>query len=169
MNPTATVMKKEIRAIASYRALIISKAVISLLLGIAASYLAYFRYPASPLYILLLLNVLPPILKFALQDYAKRYPSQLLASITQDSSFSLNYLKEKYKYSKAGYVSNSASYVTALFLMCLWQLYYSRSDSVGPYMALAPVTIMATGLVLRFLSALLYNVKLHYDIAHNKM
>ncbi|HHV09799.1 MAG TPA: hypothetical protein GXX75_05930 [Clostridiales bacterium] len=169
MNHTASIMKKEIRAIASYRALIISKAFISILLGIVTLYLAYFRYPASPLYILLLLNALPPILKFAFQDYAKRYPNKLLLGITQDTDFTLNYLKGKYKYSKPGSVSNSVSYIIALFLMCLWQLQYSRSGNTGPYMTLVPVTIMAAGLGLRFLSALLYNFKLHYDISHNKM
>jgi hypothetical protein len=62
MSKDAVTMNNEIRVIARYRALIISRYFITLLLLIMSLYLGFIRYALSPFYILLALNVIPTIL-----------------------------------------------------------------------------------------------------------
>ena len=169
MNESASQMKKEIHIIANYRALIISKHFISLLLLAATLYLGIFRYPISPFYILLFLNILPYILNYAFRDYAGRYHSKLLISITQDIPFRLVHLKEKYKYTRLSYISNSFSYLLALLLLCLWQINYNTTADMVPTIAILPVSILITGLALRLLGVFLYFIKVPYDLSNNRL
>jgi len=93
MNIKASLMKNEIHTIAGYRALKISKYSITLLLGITTLYLGFLRYPASPFYILLILNILPPISNHAFKEYATKYSAnKLLHGIVDDIPFQLNNL-----------------------------------------------------------------------------
>ena len=170
MNGKAATMKKEINAVAGYRALMISKYFITLLLGIASFYLGIIRYAMSPFYILLMLNILPPILNYALKDYAKKnIVNRLLAGFVEDIPFQLNMLKRKYKYSRLNYFSNSISYLFALLLLCLWQYNYNITENINELIIKLPLTILATGVSLRFLGIVVYRLKFPYDLSHNKL
>ena len=169
MSENAIIMKKEIRAVSNYRALIISKCYLTSVLGIASLYLGFLRYAMSPLYILLLLNILPPILVIAFHDYGKKYKVKVLLSITKDTPFQLSSLKKKYKYSKLSYVTNSVSYLFALILISLWQFNYNTSVNINTGLIKLPVIILITGVSLRFLGSLFYKIKIRYDLSHNKV
>jgi hypothetical protein len=169
MNDTASVMKKEIRLIAGFRALIISKYLLSLLLGFITLYLAQKNLTVSPLYVLLFLDLLPQIISYALKDYAKKSDHKILKAITEDHEFKLKQLKSKYKYTKLHYFSNSVSYLLALFLICLWQINYSHSMQNYPGLVNAPLFLLATGLLVRFFGVIFYQFKLPYDLRHNKL
>jgi hypothetical protein len=162
-------MKSEIRAVSGYRALIISRNYISLLLGIVSLYLGFIKYAVSSLYILLLLLALPPILRFALLDYSKKNPSRFIAGITKDIPFKLNFLKEKYKYTRLNYISNSISYLFALVLICLWQLNYRSRTDIATFLIYVPEFILVSGLLLRLLGAAFYRLKFPYDLSHNRL
>ncbi|MDF2945033.1 MAG: hypothetical protein K0S01_3891 [Herbinix sp.] len=169
MNENAITMKKEIRAVANYKAILISKNYITILLGIIALYLGIYKYIMSPLYILIVMNALPPILTFALKDYAEKYKLQALTNITEDKPFRLSNLKRKYRYSRVKYVANSISYLLALFLISLWQYKYNNSEDIQGILINVPVLILASGLALRFLTIIFFQIKLPYDVSHNKV
>lgn len=169
MNKTASQMNKEIRIIANYRALIISKYFISVLLVAATLYLGVFHYPASPLYILLFLNILPPILNYALKDYAGRSNKNSFLKITSDQPFKLSRLKEKYKYCSLSHLSNSVTYLVALLLICLWQVNYNSFADTAPAISIIPISTLITGLVVRFLGIMIYMFKFPYDLSHNRL
>ena len=168
MDQTASIMKREIRMIANHRALMVSRYFFSILLGIASLYLGFKRYPVSPLYILLFLNILPSILKYAIQDYSQKYRNRLVIAISTEEPFKLENLRTKYKYSKQVYISNSISYLIAIFLICLWQINYNNTG-IDSAISILPISILSLGLMLRFLSVLLYRIKLPYDLSHNRI
>lgn len=167
MGKDAITMKNEIRAIAKFRSLIISRYFITLLLLIVSLYLGFIRYALSPFYILLALNVLPAILNNVFKEYACK--SKLLSDITKDQPFKLNYLKGKYKYSRLNYVSNSISYLITLLLIGLWQYNYSNSGNIKELIIYIPAIILVIGVLLRFLGNVFYQLKIHYDLSHNRV
>lgn len=169
MNETASVMKNEIRMIAGYRALIISKYYFLLLLGMLGLFLAQKNLAASPLYVLLILSTLPPIISYALNDYAKKITHRLLIAATKDPQFKLKQLKSKYRYTRIKYVSNSVTYVFALLLICLWQVNYSNTMQAYPFLIYIPLVILISGLLVRLLGVVFYRFKLPYDLRHNKL
>lgn len=169
MNEKAAVMKKEIRAIASYRALMISKWFISSALLITALYLGIRRFPISPLYILLFLNALPVIISYTVNDYSRKSKNKIIQNMQKDDFFLLASLKKKYKYTKLRYISNSLSYLVALVLISLWQYNYNAFYYIPANFKYLPVRILATGLAIRLLGIVFYRLKLHYDLSYNKV
>ena len=169
MNKKTTIMNKEIHAIASYRALMFSKWFLSICLLIMALYLGIRRFPVSPLYILLFLNALPIIFSFAVIDYNKKGQNKLLQNLVKEDSFLLGTLKTKYKYTKLRYAANSISYLTAIALMGLWQYSYNVQYYVPVYLKNIPVFILASGLAVRLVGIVFYQLKLRYDLSNNKV
>ena len=169
MKEKAAIMKKEIRAVAYYRALIISKWFLTSVLLIMALYLGLRRFPISPLYILLFLNVLPPILSFAVIDYSKKAQYKLLQNMVRENDFLLGTLKKKYNYSKLRYISNSASYLISLILISLWQYNYSQSYYLPEHLRLIPILSLSVSILIRILGSGFYQLKFRYDVSHNKV
>ncbi|MDD3172816.1 MAG: hypothetical protein PHF63_04020 [Herbinix sp.] len=169
MNEKSIIMKNEIRAISKYRALILSKYYFNIILGFVTLYLGALRRPISSFYIFLFLNFLPPIFSFALKDYAQKYNNKIIRDIMLDNPFQLNNLKRKYNYSKMSYVANSASYFISIILICLWQINYSNTENINVFLNKLPIFILATGLILRFLAVIIYQIKLQYDLFNNKV
>lgn len=169
MNEKAALMKREIRAVANYRALMISKWFLSFALLFAALYLGIRRFPVSPLYILLFLIILPPIIAFGLKDYGKKTNNKILLDIIMDNPFLLETLKAKYKYTKLHYISNSVSYLISFFLIGLWQYVYSQQYYLSAYLRSLPIMLIVTGIIIRLLGIWFYQLKIRYDISHNKV
>lgn len=169
MNEKTAVMKKEIRAIASYRALMISKWFLSSALLIIALYLGIRRFPISPLYILLFLNALPAILSYVVNDYSKKSQSKILQEIRKDDPFLLGNLKKKYNYTKLRYASTSISYLVAIALIGLWQYNYTVFYYIPVKLKNVPILILAFALAIRLIGIISYRLKLHYDLSHNKV
>jgi hypothetical protein len=169
MNEKAIIMKKELRAVANYRALIISKNFLSFVLLIIALYLGIRRFPMSPLYILLFLNFLPAIFRFAANDYGMKSDNQYIKDLIKDETFLLSSLKAKYRYSRLNYVTNSVSYLISLILIALWQYNYNNQYYLSDFLKQIPVTVLAAGLVIRLFGVLFYNRKLPYDVEHNRV
>lgn len=165
----AAVMRKEIRSISNYRALLISKYFISISLVISSFFVGYYGYAASPVYILLLFLVLPSILTFAFKDYSTRLENKILKNITKDNPFVLNSLKRKYSYSKVNFVSNSVIFFFILLLILLWQLSLYRIVYVNPIILYQPTMIITSGVMLRIILIIYYQIKLPYDLTHNKL
>ena len=168
MEQTSLIMKREIRVIANHRALMLSRYFLSILLGIVSLYLGFLRYPVSPLYILLFLNILPSIIKYAIHDYSNKNRNHFITAISAEKPFKLENLKAKYKYSKLVYISNSISYLLAIFLLCLWQINYSNTE-IDSIISILPLSILAAGLMSRFLGLFFYRIKLPYDLLHNRI
>lgn len=169
MKEKATIMRKEIRAVANHRALIVSKSILSAALLIASLYLGILRFPLSPIYILLILNALPAILSFAANDFGKKSQNIILHNIIKDSPFQLGTLKMKYKYTKLRYVSNSVSYLISLILIGLWQYNYSRQHYLPNYLKFLPIFLLASSILIRLIGMWIYPLKFRYDISHNKV
>ena len=169
MNEKAAIMNKEIRAIAYYRALIISKLFLSFTLLAVALYLGLLRLPISPIYIMLFLNALPPIFSFTANDYYKKSHNKILQDIIKEDPFLLGSLKRKYKYTKLRYVTNSVSYLISLFLMALWQYSYSQQHYLPDYLKSIPIILLSSGIMIRLLGNWFYQLKLRYDLSHNKV
>lgn len=169
MNKTAFIMKREVRSIASYRALIFGKYFLTILLGALSLYLGLKRYPMSPLYILIILSILPPILVYALKDYSKKSSIPILTAIVHEPEYKLTHLRDKYHYSRISYIANSISYLFALLLICLWQYNYNQTMQSHPILLLLPVIILVTGVISRFFIYIFYYFKLPYDLTHNKL
>jgi hypothetical protein len=169
MNEKTKIMNKEIHAIASHRALLISKRFLSFCLLITALYLGIRRFPVSPLYILLFLNALPIIFTFAAKDYNKKGQNNFLQNLVREDSFILGTLKSKYNYTKLNYVTNSISYLTAIALIGLWQYNYNMQYYISSNLKSIPVLILASGLTVRLVGIVFYQLKLRYDLSHNNI
>jgi len=165
----ATVMRKEIKIISNYRALLISKFFICICLIIASYIVGYFGYATSPVYILLIFMVLPPIFSFAFKDYSKKFNYNFLKNITEDAPFLLINMKRKYNYSRVGYVSNSITFIFTLLLLCLWKYNLNSIDHTNPLIIYLPNIIIAGGLLIRIIVIIIYQVKLPYDLSHNRL
>lgn len=169
MNDKAIIMKKEIRLLSQYRSLIISRHFLTLILSITAMVFSFFRYNLAPLYTVIVLNAFPPFLTFAISDYSKNARKPLLIAITKDESFLLEHLKKRYRYSRLNYLANSLTYLIAMFFLALWQYNFSTTSPVPPYLQKLPVIILSTGLLLRMIGIPIYQIKLHYDLTHNRL
>lgn len=168
MNNKSMLMKNEINIIAKHRALLLSKHYFTLVLSLISFYLGTMRLAVSSLYILIVLNALPPILHYAVKDYASKNTHKSLG-ITQETPFLLNSLKSKYKFSKLSYAANSIVYLIMVILICLWQINYSYTDHLNVFLRKIPFLTLITGLTLRFLFVVIYRIKLPYDLMHNRV
>lgn len=169
MNEKSSLMKNEIRLIARYRGMMISKYYFILILSLITIYLSMLRLAPSSLYILFTSVVMVPILKFMLIDLSHKHHNRFLTEIKQESPFLLSSLKQKYNYSKTNSFVNSITYIITCLLICLWQISNSLSDELNTYLCRLPFTVLITGVMLRFLSVAIYRAKLPYDIIHNKL
>lgn len=169
MNDKAMIMKKEIRLLSQYRSLIISRHFLTLILSITALGFSLFRYNLAPLYTVILLNAFPPVLAFAISDTGKKTSKPLLIAITKEESFLLEHLKQRYRYSRLNYLSNSITYLIAILFLALWQYNFSTTSPVPPYLLKLPVVILSAGLLLRMIGIPFYQIKLHYDLTHNRL
>lgn len=167
MNNNTMDINKEIRSLSNYRALLLSKYYISVLLLIVSIYLVIKKYPASSFYILIILYTFPAILNFALSDYAKKYKSKLLLRITKDIPFILQSLKNKYKYTQLNYISNSITYLLCMLLLFLWQISYSKSSE--GLLSLVPYIIIVSGIAVRIIFLIIYHFKLTHHVKHNRI
>lgn len=165
----ATAMKKEIRSLSNYRSLQICKLFISVSLVIASFYVGLLDYAASPVYILLFYLVLPPLLSFILKDYNEKHNHPFLQSLIKDQPFLLNTLKKKYHYNKLNYTVNTISFFFVLFLLCLWQYNLSTMETVNKIASALPKIIITGGVLIRIIGSILYQLKLPYDLSHNKI
>jgi hypothetical protein len=169
MNDKAVIMKKEIRAVAYYQALIISKRLLSILLLLMSLYLGLLRFPMSPLYVLLFLNALPFVISYASKEYSKKNQNRILLELVKDDPFLLSTLKKKYKYTKLRYMSNSVSYLFSLFLIGLWQYSYRIHYYIPDNLQNIPVLFLSSSLLVRLIGIIFYQWKLPYDLSHNKL
>lgn len=169
MNEKALIMKAEIRSISNYRALIISRISLSICLTASAFYVGILGYPASPLYILLMLNLLPSILSYIFKDCAMKYRNRLFKFITEDPAFYLRILKKKYHYSHLNHVTNSLSFLIALVLLIYWQYYCSTLQTINLFIIYQPALIVIINVLLRFFCIIFYRFKLPYDLSHNHL
>jgi hypothetical protein len=168
-NNKALVMKNEIRAIAGYKALLISKFFICLCLALSAYYVGYIGYASSPVYILLVYFVLPSILSYAFKDYSGKLDHKFLKEITNNPPFLLNSLKRKYHYTRVNYVTNNISFFFILFLICLWLSSMYKIDNISVFTLSIPKFMLIVGILLRILGNIFYLLKLPYDLTHNKV
>jgi hypothetical protein len=167
MNKQANHVDTEIRSIANYQALIISKYYISSILILITLYLGFFRYNVISLYILIILTLFPHAFAVAIRDYADKTGARFLAGITADSSFQLASLKSKYNYTKLKYVSNSISYLITMLLIGLWQYSYNKELSLREEVRYLPLLVMSSGLLLRLLGVFYYRIRLSYSLSHD--
>lgn len=167
MNQKAILMKTEIRKVTSYHSLIICKKVTTLGLACSAYYVGYRGYFLSPLYILLLLNILPPIISFYIKE--NYLSNNKIQSIFKDTPFLLSQLKTKYQYTKIKYISNTVSYLFTLFLLILWQYNYITLDRTPALLIHLPYSIFLGSVLTRFTLLILYRIKIPYDILHNNL
>ncbi len=169
MSENAIIMKREIRTLAQYRSLMISRHFLTVLLSITAFWFAIFNYNMAPLYTVLLLNAFPPVLSYAISDYAKKTKLPLLISITKEDPFLLNNLKKRYHYSRIKHLSNSVTYLIAMLFLALWQYNFSTKAVIPFYLEKLPVILLCVGLLLRLSGIPCYRFKLHYDLTHNRV
>lgn len=169
MSDKSLLMKHEIRNVSGYRALIVSKYYFITVLSLITIYLCILRLAASSLYILLSPVLLPSVLNYVIRDHAKKSHHKLWNEILQERPFCLSILKSKYGYSRLNYVSNSITYLVTILLTGLWQLNYSLTENLSPYIDKLPFFVLISGLTLRILAVIIYQIKLPNDLRHNKV
>lgn len=158
-------MNMEITTIANFRALIISKLYIIAMLGLTAFYYGIFQYNQSPLYIIIVMCILPLFIKQALISW-KSDTNRFLKAM-EDTPFLLDNLKAKYKFKRQTYVANSVTYLVAALLILLWQYKSMEVDYFQDFLIYVPVFILITGIIVRFLCFIIYRIKLPYDLKNN--
>lgn len=169
MATKSSIMKREIYVIANHKALMMSKYIMTFLLGLVSLYLGYKKYAPLSLYILIVLNALPPILSYFYMDYSTNNPESSLVEGLKDAPFHLQLLKEKYKYTKLNHLTNTISYSASLLLMLLWQINYNRREDLGEILSVIPTVLLIPIVFLRIFLIIIYQLKLHYDLFHNKL
>lgn len=162
-------MKREIRIIANHRALMLSKYIMTFVLSIISLYLGMKKYAPMSLYILLVLNALPPILSSFFRDYSSNNPDKPLVKSLEDIPFQLNMLKNKYKYTKLSYLTNTVSHSISLILTLFWQINYNRREDLSVILSRTPTVLLLIFIFLRFSMVFVYHIKLRYDLSHNKL
>lgn len=167
MNSKLSLMKNEIRIISKYQALILSKYYFTATLSFISFYLGVKRMAVSSLYILIMLNALPPIFVFFLKDYSIRY-NKFLSNLAKDIPFQLSFLKAKYNFSRIKYLTNAVAYLIMILLICLWQINYYNEEIKG-FLSRLPLTILIIGLTLRFSAVIFYRIKLSHDLMYNRI
>lgn len=169
MNEKSQQINNEIRLIARYRGLIISKYYFIMILSLITIYLSILRLAPSSLYILLIMVVMVPVLKSIQKEISIKHHNRFFAEFQQEIPFILGSLKQKYKYSGINSFANSTAYIIMCLLICLWQIRYSLSMDLNPYLRRVPFAILVTGVLLRFLSVIIYRIKLPHDVMYNKL
>ena len=162
-------MKREIRLISSYRSLMIGKYFLNLSLAFSIYQVVIHRLAISPLYILFLLNVLPPIITFCIIDYNHKHDNIKFKDFTYDRPFLLTTLKKKYNYHINLYLSNSISYLFSLVLLVLWHINYFYISKPNYWIVYLPIFIITSSLFLRIGVYWFYRLKLPQDIIQNKL
>ena len=161
-------MNQEIRAIAAYRALVISKYYIAILLAMLSLYLGYLKINMSSLYIIIVLLAFPPLITSGMRDYSKK-TSNVIMKLIQEEPFHLGELRKKYHYSRLDYLANSVVYLVTLLLIMMWQFRNHIDPTLPDYLRNMPFIILALGLFFRLICLLFYRIKLPYDLTHNKL
>ncbi len=169
MRKKANLMKYEIRTIANYRGLILSKYYIAVLLSLMSLYLGHTKQNPSSLYILVILAVLPYALSSGLRDYSGKGRHPLLVRIASERHFLLDNLKKTYHYTSTGHIANSVTYPILLILIGLWQYKNNSSSISNDFLRNAPVFIISSGLLLRLAGTAFYRLKLPHDLFHNQV
>ncbi|MDF2539030.1 MAG: hypothetical protein K0S76_2051 [Herbinix sp.] len=168
-NDKAITMKKEIQAVAHYKALRITKYYLIIALILSTLLTGYSGYPSSSFSILFVFLVLTPILSFTLKDYSSRNDNKFLKALTQDPPFYLNTLKKKFRYSKVQYTAETISFYFTMLLLFLW-LYHLRSyEHINPLVLYQPVIIIISCIILRVFAGIIYKLNINYDLMHNKI
>lgn len=162
------IMRKEIRQIAKYHALIISRYYMTVCLAISFLLLAFVGFTESALYILLILNLMPSILSYILHDASTKRNSKFLLSLVSDDSFIFTSLKRKYHYSNLKYITNQVSFTVTLLLLLLWQYNYITKGGIQSNFTYLPTVILVSSVALRILCTLIYLWKLPNDLKNNR-
>lgn len=165
MKEAALTMKYEIRAIAGYKALIISKVYIMVMLGITSIIYGLFHYNQSPLYILIVLLILPPFIE-NMPVKSEAGANRFLKAF-EETPFLLNSLRIKYKYKKRTHLAQSIAYLVGVLLILLWQFNNDGLAIFRDFLIYVPSYILITGIILRFLIIIIYRFKLPYDLENN--
>lgn len=155
----------EITTIASFRALKISKYYIIVLLGLTSFYYGIFQYNQSPLYIIIVMCILPVFIKNASTNSGSN--SKQFLKATKDTPFLLDNLKAKYKFNKQSYIADSVTYLVAAILILLWQYKSMEPELFQGFLIYAPAFILITGIIVRLLCFIIYRIKIPYDLKNN--
>ncbi|MBH1942455.1 hypothetical protein I5677_16255 [Mobilitalea sibirica] len=107
-------MKQERKVVSGYRSLMMSKHYISLCLIVSFFLVSYYGYAPSPIYILLIFYLLPPIIENSLKEYIGKRKDNFISKLIAESPFYLTTLQKKYRFNKLNYVSNSMVYIIIL-------------------------------------------------------
>lgn len=169
MNKKSSIMKKEIRLISQYHSLIISKYVITFCLFICSYFIGYWDYAMSPVYIVLLLNVFPPLLVYIFSQNIHKNSNKFYHELIIDTPFILSSLKKKYHYSREQYIANSISFLFSLLLLILWQYNYLTWTEIDLRVLYLPSLIVIIGILVRFIGIIFYQIKLPHDLFHNNV
>ena len=162
-------IQSEIIKTSLYRGLIINKYYLTICLTISFLLLAFAGYTEAAFYILLTLNVIPPILVFALKDYSKRNSDSWLFSFIEEKDFILDVIKIKYGYLKIKYITNFVSYLVTLVLLILWQYTYLSKGGMKQQFIYLPTILILSSLLIHFASIVFYIIKIKYDLSNNKL
>ena len=168
MKDKASQMKAEIRAVADYRALMISNYYIITALIVISLYLGYKKYNMSSLYILIVNFVLPNAISVGIKDYAVKTGKRIFTDIVKEAPAQLSMLQKKYHYTRLKYISYSISYLVTLLFIGLWQYSYTLESHRLDNIQELPFYLLLSGLSLRLLFLLFYRIKLPYDLFRNR-
>lgn len=170
MSDKAFIIKKEIIIISRHRALVISKHILTFVLSSLALYVGIRGYAVSPLYILLVLNALPPILTSSIHNYNQQKSANKVHHFTNTNQIIvLIGLKNKYRYSRIRYIANSVAFITSLFLLSIWHYSYQIAPIKEPVLNLLPFILLLSIILFRILLYIVYRVKIPYDLSHNRV
>ncbi len=169
MNDKANIMKNEIRQISKFRGLLFSKYYLCFVLSVITFISGIYKFPLTPLYVLLFLILLPPIIAFTLKDYSQKSSNKILLRLLFEETYMLNNLRKKYKFSKIGYFVNQCAYLISMLLICLWQISFKHLSITNSLIEKLPFLLLITGLIIRYLAVIIYRIKLPYDLMHNKV
>lgn len=162
-------MRKEIRQIANFRALNISKYYMSICLAITFLLLSFAGFTESALYILLILNIMPAVLSYIIKDAATQGNRKFPKSMVEEQPFILRNLKRKYHYTKLNYITNQVSYTITMILLLLWQYNYTTKGGIQSNFTYVPTGILLSSFAIRIFCILIYFWKLPNDLFHNRI
>ena len=165
----STIMKHEIWKVSNYRTLIFTTYYMSFYLIICTLYNGYMGYALSPFYILILLHIMPPILSHIIINISAQSNSIWFKNPLKNNPFLLTSLQRKYNFNKQDYIIRSFNFYFILFLIILWQINYRSSTLFYQWYSFAPGVLLGSLVLLRILGTLIYYVKIHYTLTHNKL
>lgn len=146
----------EIRAFSRYRALLISKYYITIFLLLFLLNLPLDQH--SAIYILIILNIFPFVFTQVFKEHIKA-----------EKPFLLIMLKNKYRYSRIHYLSNSFSFLLALVLLCFWQLSLNHQTTDSIYNMFFPIFLLISSIILRIFCYIFYQIKIRHDLSTNQI